>query len=94
MSQPASQVSYRQILAAALQRHNLTGTYTLNQWGPDHAVRWYCSFKMNGQVIGQSPECTSKAIAKEGAAYSALIWMAAQGFDVAYALGGVFPLVL
>ncbi|KAG8753187.1 hypothetical protein FRC14_006332 [Serendipita sp. 396] len=80
------QRSYRQILAAVMQRYRLTGTYTVSPWGPDHETKWTCTFKYNEQVIGQSPQCNTKAEAKEAAAWTALTWLAAQGFDVSYAL--------
>lgn len=79
----SDQISYRQALAAALQKLRTTGTYAVGSMGPEHATRWYCTFSMQGQVVGQSGECTSKATAKEQAAQQALLWLKSVGYDVA-----------
>lgn len=74
--------SYRQALAAVLQRYNMTGTYTVGHLGPDHATTWYCTFKINEQVVGASQGASTKVAAKEEAAHGTLTYLASNGFDV------------
>ncbi|PVG03585.1 hypothetical protein CPB86DRAFT_375418 [Serendipita vermifera] len=45
-----------------------------------HAQRWKCSFFLNGELIGESQEKTSKANAKKEGAEKSLSWMADKGF--------------
>lgn len=40
----------------------------------------------NNKVVGRSGAHSTKVAAKEAAAYSALVYLAGQGYDVSYAL--------
>jgi hypothetical protein len=60
----------------------MTGTYTVSQLGPDFATVWYCTFKVNEQVIGASEGASTKTIAREQAAHGALMYFASNGYDI------------